>query len=94
MDKLDLARQEMGLVDTAIIASVVERMHIARRMGEIKKTKGLPVLPEGFTLNKALDARKERAKGLGAQDGDAAIVGKVFAVLVQAAIDVEKEAVK
>lgn len=94
MDELDLARQEMGLVDMAIIASVIERMHIARKMGAIKKANGLPVLPEGFTLDKALDARKEKARGLGVEQGDVEIIGKVFAVLVQAAIDVEKDAVK
>lgn len=89
MDELDSARKEMGFVDNAIVSLVLERMEIVRRMGAIKHSRGLPVLPEGFTLEKAIAGRVEKAAAVGAGEDDKIIVGKTFAVLVQAAIDAE-----
>ncbi len=90
LEELDALRREMGFVDNAVVSLVLARMEVARRMGGVKKAAGLPVLPEGFTLEKALQARREKARAVGAGERDEAVVASVFAVLVQAAVDVEE----
>ena len=89
-DALDSLRQEINMVDEAIIELFARRMGISGRIGEEKKRRGMTILQNTRWRN-LLEKNLERGREQGVDED---FLSEVYRAIHQASIRIQKEVMK
>ena len=85
MKELDALRREIDRLDAQIVPLLLERFAVVRRIGEVKKTEGIPVLNEA--REKAV---LDKISAFAEDDAEKSALRKVYKSVMTAAKDLEK----
>lgn len=87
MDQLEDFRKSIDIIDDSIVELLAKRLRIVRKIGKLKKKKGIPLLDKK-RRNEILSSKMAKAKSL---EVDSGLIKKIYNIIHEFALKLESE---